>query len=76
MDKIRWIKVTHRPEKIDIGSNSRWNQDVIPHSHPQDAWARVVVVEFDTHGKSDLLVHTQNTSLSLALTCVGVSVEL
>ena len=31
MDKIRWIRVTHRPKKIDIKSNSRWNQDVIPH---------------------------------------------
>ena len=33
------------------------------------------MVEFDTHGQSDLLVHTKNTSLALALTCV-VGVEL
>ena len=33
------------------------------------------MVEFDTHGQSDL-VHTQNTSLALALTCVVVDVEL
>ena len=31
--------------------------------------------EFDTHRQSDL-VHTQNTSLALALTCVVVGVEL
>ena len=35
-----------------------------------------MVVEFDTHGQSDLLVHTQNTSLALALTSVVVDVEL
>ena len=37
------------------------------------------MVEFDTHGQSDLLVYTQNTSLglALALTCVVVGcVEL
>ena len=38
------------------------------------------MVEFDTHGQSDLLVHTQNTSLALALalalTYVVVGVEL
>ena len=33
------------------------------------------MVEFDTHGKSDL-VHTQNTSLALALACFVVDVEL
>ena len=33
------------------------------------------MVEFDSHGQSDLLVHTQNTSLALALICVVV-VEL
>ena len=32
-------------------------------------------MEFDTHGQSDLLVLTQNTSLALALTCVVVGVE-
>ena len=30
-DEIRWIRVTHRSKKIDIGSNSWWNQDFIPH---------------------------------------------
>ena len=30
-DKVRWIRVTHRPKKIDIGSNSRWNQNFVPH---------------------------------------------
>ena len=35
-----------------------------------------MVVEFDTHGQSDLLIHTQNTSLVLALTYVVVGVEL
>ena len=34
------------------------------------------MVVFDTHGQSDLLVHTQNTSLALALTCIVVGVEL
>ena len=34
------------------------------------------MVEFDTHGQSDLLVHTKNTSLALTLTCVVASVEL
>ena len=32
------------------------------------------MVEFDSHGQSDLLVHTENTSLALALTCVVVVV--
>ena len=32
------------------------------------------MVEFDTHGQSGLLVHTQNTSLAFALTCVVVVV--
>ena len=32
-------------------------------------------MEFDTHGQSDLLVHTQNTSLALALTSVVVELE-
>ena len=35
-----------------------------------------MVVEFDTHGQSGPLVHTQNTSLAVALTCVVVVVEL
>ena len=34
------------------------------------------MVEFDTHRQSDLLVHTQNTSLALTLTCVVIGVEL
>ena len=34
-----------------------------------------MVVEFDTHEQSDLLVHTQNISLALALTCVVVELE-
>ena len=33
------------------------------------------MVEFNTHGQSGLLVHTQNTSLALALTCVVVELE-
>jgi hypothetical protein len=35
-----------------------------------------VVVEFDTHVQSDLLVHTQSISLAWALICVIVVVEL
>ena len=31
MDEIRWIRITHRPKKINIWSNSWWNQDFVPH---------------------------------------------
>ena len=30
-DKVRWIRVTHRPKIIDIGNNNRWDQNFIPH---------------------------------------------
>ena len=31
MDEIKWVRITHRSKKIDIGSNSWWNQDFIHH---------------------------------------------
>ena len=34
-----------------------------------------MVVEFGTHGQSDLLVHTRSISLALALACVVVELE-